>query len=79
MAFTVIRYGRQGIVDKEMFDAEITAKDVARQTARSFLAMRRTRESARFVRQARRRSNRKGQSDPPKVNSRGTLYGNNQR
>lgn len=26
MAFTVIWYGRQGIVDKEMFDAEKTAK-----------------------------------------------------
>lgn len=29
MAFTVIWYGRQGIVDKEMFDAEKTAKDHA--------------------------------------------------
>ena len=29
MAFTVIWYGRQGIVDKEIFDAEKTAKDHA--------------------------------------------------
>lgn len=29
MAFTVIWYGRQGIVDKEMFDAEKSAKDHA--------------------------------------------------
>lgn len=29
MAFTVIWYGRQGIVAKEMFDAEKTAKDHA--------------------------------------------------
>jgi hypothetical protein len=29
MAFTVIWYGRQGIVDKEMFDAEKAAKDHA--------------------------------------------------
>ncbi|UVK57560.1 hypothetical protein DBIPINDM_008161 (plasmid) [Mesorhizobium sp. AR02] len=29
MAFTVIWYGRQGIVDKEPFDAEKTAKDHA--------------------------------------------------
>lgn len=29
MAFTVIWYGRQGIVDKETFDAEKTAKDHA--------------------------------------------------
>lgn len=29
MAFIVIWYGRQGIVDKETFDAEKTAKDHA--------------------------------------------------
>ena len=29
MAFTAIWYGRQGIVDKEMFDAEKAAKDHA--------------------------------------------------
>jgi len=29
MAYTVIWYGRQGIVEKEIFDAEKTAKDHA--------------------------------------------------